>query len=190
MSSVSLARNFARTPRHIVRHVSNKPSTSPPSFSLPPQKLRALISLYHESEGFITPENLDARIDLAFTDFESSSSVHKTHAGQLEMRSALSDRRRLPRYGAPEDSARLLSGSVLDDRKARVDGVFDALYGTWNAKRPGLELLQDTWGQVEQQLKDAKQEDLEERALRNGQGEPGERPEAAGRGEERREPGP
>ncbi|KAJ7775109.1 hypothetical protein B0H16DRAFT_85981 [Mycena metata] len=41
---------------------------APPSVHLTSEKMRALVDMYHQSETFVTKENLDAKIDEAFTE--------------------------------------------------------------------------------------------------------------------------
>ena len=74
--SFSVVRNAVRLPGSVQRWsstVASAPSTSKPQPArtrpeqpLPPAKMRALVELYHSSVRFVTPETLDADIDLAF----------------------------------------------------------------------------------------------------------------------------
>jgi len=52
--------------RVLRRHASTSASKKPDPSKLTDDKMRALISLYHQSETFITPENLSDRIDQVF----------------------------------------------------------------------------------------------------------------------------
>jgi hypothetical protein len=133
------------------------PQTPPRDFVLPPQKLRALVSLYHQSKTFITPENLDEAIDRAFV---QPSSVRVYEGRRLvdwpSLRLEVKERDRLPKFGLPETLNSVLSmyeAGYHEERERRVERVFDAMYGTWETDKPGLELLQDTWVDVEQRLK-------------------------------------
>ncbi|KAI0303127.1 hypothetical protein BC826DRAFT_869711, partial [Russula brevipes] len=126
---------------------------------LPPKKLRALVALYHQSESFITAENLDEAIDRAF----STQSTLRVLLGNRRidwpsLRLEVKERERLHKFGLPEtlDSALRLyeAGFESEERERRVEQAFDALYGTWRTDRPGLELLQDTWEDVEERLKE------------------------------------
>ncbi|KAJ7068064.1 hypothetical protein C8F01DRAFT_1364477, partial [Mycena amicta] len=56
MFSRTLSRAFS------VGNVVRTPQTT----NLPPEKLRALISIYHQAQSFVTRENLEAKIDEAF----------------------------------------------------------------------------------------------------------------------------
>ena len=149
----SVARRVARRPTPLVRHVSSK-QTPPPGFALPPQKLRALVDLYHQSKSFITPENLDEAIDHAFLDVPGITAFSRERTKDWPtIRLEAKERQRLSKFGLPET----LNSSLdmgYEDREARVEQVFDAMYGTWETNKPGLGLLQDTWEDVEQRLKE------------------------------------
>jgi hypothetical protein len=152
----SIARRVARRPTPLVRHVSSK-QTPPPGFALPPQKLRALVDLYHRSKSFITPEILDEAIDHAFLDVPGISSFGGQRVKDWpSLRLEAKERERLSKFGLPETLNSSLSTYDMghEERETRVEQVFDAMYGTWETNKPGLELLQDTWEDVEQRLKE------------------------------------
>ncbi len=136
---------------------SNPNSQTPPrDFVLPPKKLRALVSLYHQSKSFITPENLDEAIDRAFTEPPSVRVFgNRRLVDWPSLRLEVKDRERLPKFGFPETLNSVLSMYELgyyEEREKRVEQVFDAMYGTSEMDKPGLELLQDTWVDVEHRL--------------------------------------
>lgn len=66
-------------------------------------------------------------------------------------------RERTSKFGLPEtlDSESVLSvyEAKYEEREGRVEQVFDAMYGTVEMNKPGLELLRDTWEDVEKRLK-------------------------------------
>lgn len=79
------------------------------------------------------------------------------------LRLEVKDRDRLSKFGLPETLDSVLSMYEVgyhEERERRVEQVFDAMYGTLDTDKPGLELLQDTWVDVEQRLKG--EEDSEE----------------------------
>ena len=151
----SIARRVARQPTPLVRHVSSK-QTPPPGFALPPKKLRALVALYHQSKSFITPENLDEAIDRAFLDVPGMRAFGQQTMHWPALRLEVKERERLSKFGLPETLSSSLSMYVAghEDRERRVEEVFDAMYGTWKTNKPGLELAQDTWEDVEQRLRE------------------------------------
>lgn len=142
----------------------SKPNPSSPGsgFALPPQKLRALVSLYHQSQSFITSEEkLDEAIDRAFA---AAGSARVFGARRTldwpDLRLEVKERERMSKFGLPETLGSALSfyESGSEEREGRVEQVFDAMYGTWQTDKPGLELLQDTWEDVEERLKGERDE--------------------------------
>ena len=141
----------------MARHVSSKPNpqTPPPGgFALPPQKLRALVTLYHQSKSFVTPEKLDEAIDRAFLEVPVMRAFGHRKLDWPSLRLEVKEREQLSKFGLPETLSSTLSTyeTGYEEREGRIEQVFDAMYGTWQTNKPGLELLQDTWEDVEQRL--------------------------------------
>ncbi|KAH9077455.1 hypothetical protein EDB83DRAFT_2350113 [Lactarius deliciosus] len=151
--------SVARRATPLVRHVSSKLNlqTPPPGgFALPPKKLRALVTLYHQSKSFITPENLDESIDRAFLEVHGTRTFGHRKLDWPSLRLEVKERKRLSKFGLTETLTSTLGmyEAGYEERETRVEQVFDAMYGTWQTNKPGLELLQDTWEDVEQRLKE------------------------------------
>lgn len=151
------------------------PSKTQPlaGFALPPSKLRALVALYHQSQSFVTTsEKLDEAIDRAFADGTGGGGgvrafgvvAARRPLDWPDLRLEVKERERLSKFGLPETlgSALSLYEAGCEEREGRVERVFDAMYGTWQTDRPGLELLQDTWEDVEERLKGVEEEEEEE----------------------------
>jgi hypothetical protein len=144
---------------------SSKPNPSkalpPPGFALPAQKLRALVALYHQSQSFVTPEKLDEAIDRAFADVTNLRVFRPRRLDWPDLRLEVKERERLSRFGLPETlgSALSLYEAGCEEREGRVEQVFDAMYGTCQTDKPGLELLRDTWEDVEERLKGERDEE-------------------------------
>jgi len=139
--------------------VSSKPpnpQTPPPGFALPPKKLRALVSLYHQSKSFVTLENLDESIDRAFLDVPGMHAFGNRILDWPSLRLEVKERELQSKFGLPETINSTLSmfEAGYEEREGRIEQVFDAMYGTWQVNKPGFELLQDTWEDVEQRLKE------------------------------------
>ncbi|KAI0301816.1 hypothetical protein B0F90DRAFT_250355 [Multifurca ochricompacta] len=153
----TIARSVACRVIPLARHMSSKPNaqTPLPNFALPPKKLRALVSLYHQSNSFITPENLDEEIDRAFLEVPAMRTFGNRRVDWPSLRLEVKERKQLSKFGLPEtlNSALSMYEAGYEEREKRVEQVFDAMYGTWQTNKPGLELLQDTWEGVEQRLK-------------------------------------
>ena len=69
-------------------------SSNEPNSNLPDAKLRLLISLYHQSGEFVTPENLDDKFNQAFIGLKASTDRHAFNYHSLEQ--AMEGRRSLP----------------------------------------------------------------------------------------------
>ncbi|KAF9008703.1 hypothetical protein BDQ17DRAFT_1197550, partial [Cyathus striatus] len=140
----------------IIRRASSKVANGAKGApSLPDVKLRALISLYHQSENFITPENLNQKIEEAFlpdamNELETSSCVPKITIDELWEQAE--SRRDAPKT-AIWDSSLIDPGSStsMDGHMwsnwtpKREAKVIEALYGVdmsqGGVRQPGLEIL-------------------------------------------------
>ncbi|KAK7695651.1 hypothetical protein QCA50_000287 [Cerrena zonata] len=119
---------------------SNATTSTPlPKPTLPPQKLRALVSLYHKSDKFITPETLDAEIDKEFQ--EDIFHGAYTEYPYSRLREDLDKIRREPQVGRSGLSANTDSEKWSDRSSRRQKQVKTALYGMEDDRRAGLEVL-------------------------------------------------
>jgi hypothetical protein len=123
---------------------------------LPPEKLRALISLYHQSDTFITQENLLDKINEALIPQNKDYSTRQTMPGIEKMYEALAERRKFSKVGPPLEvtgapaavgiSSSSPNGTWSSGRHARERRVIEALYGVDMSNpekvKPGLELLE------------------------------------------------
>jgi len=135
--------------------------------SLPPAKMRALISLYHQTQTFITPDNLSERIDAALTDNELTNMYNNPTTRLEDLRNMVRDRRVLERFTEPEDAYTMpemrfgTMGPAWEETKAlRERRVVQALYGADAYGTPGLEVLEESAERIQQSLA----EDLEQLA--------------------------
>ncbi|KIL69134.1 hypothetical protein M378DRAFT_157353 [Amanita muscaria Koide BX008] len=165
------------------RHASStaqarSPKAAPAGGTLPPQKLRALISIYHQADTFITPENLSRRIDEAFIpslrddkslslDMFPSSMAHFRELGMIvpnQLRDALEEQRKAPKVMEPDkdvgspgiyDSRN--TGTWSGERKGRERKVMEALYGVEGVGSvevlPGLDVLLEERERMEKDIK-------------------------------------
>jgi len=124
--------------------------------------MRALISLYHQSESFITPENLSDRIDSAFTTSNDPLTRVFNPSSRLDdLRNLVKERRLQARFaesGPAETGRRLLRTSTMgsdweESNAAREQKVVDALHGVDGGK-PGLEVLEESTERVQQNVTD------------------------------------
>ncbi|KAF5387797.1 hypothetical protein D9615_000187 [Tricholomella constricta] len=112
------------------RHASAKATKSKPKRTLPDEKLRALIALYHQTDTFITPENLSQRIDEAFLS-SSEAHVKKYIPTVKDLQSALAVQRKAPKISEWDQE-------TLRDRN--VDEIYNPSYMNWSGVKTGREL--------------------------------------------------
>lgn len=140
-----------QTPFRIACRRASSAATTRPPLQLPDKKMHALVSLYHQTETFVTTENLSQKIDEAFLGPKSQSDMNVYKAYE-----ALKGRRDFeqsqPEYWEWEKDAPVVvrtgdvwSASNISLREARV---MEALYGvdTSNARQvrmPGLEAVRN-----------------------------------------------
>lgn len=58
--------------------------------------------------------------------------------------------RQAAKFGRPDGER---PSVTRDEKTKRIEQVFQALYGTEAARRPGLEILQERWAEVQERLK-------------------------------------
>lgn len=155
------------------RHNSSAASASSAAaaarkLGLPPEKLRALISLYHESGSFITKENLDDHIDKEFGKLGIGQfDGRPTERYKLDLDRELAERRREPRFGS---KVRMADGSGYStlrrrrwssgDETEREKRVYAALFGTdmQETRKPGLEILREEQERIEREFREEEAE--------------------------------
>ncbi|EGO01721.1 hypothetical protein SERLA73DRAFT_177174 [Serpula lacrymans var. lacrymans S7.3] len=120
-------------------------------------KMRSLVSLYHQSETFITPENLSEVIDDVFVRRHSpTSNLHKEHT-LVDLMMVAKTRRAQPKYFfGYESQSTIDTGSMgpgWDESKTdRRDRIREALLGTDSKQRPSWSVLKEEAKRVEEQL--------------------------------------
>ena len=166
LSAIVRRKQLPRTP--LIRHNSTflsspSPSTSSPPTpapesktsptQLPPEKMRALISLYHQSKDFVSPNNLSDKIDEVFAkDFYANNT---SFAGYWTLVGRMGKRRDSPVVEDPQTKELVqLQRWSASPTAGREQMVIDALYGV-NEDQPGLETLLDE----EERIREAAKED-------------------------------
>lgn len=143
----------------VKRHVSSKPRKVASHRTLPTPKMRALISLYHQAETFVTPENLSQRIDEAF--FPHDYTQIRTTVHLKDLSNALTEQRAAPKISEWDlEATRSVAEGVEDGtwssiKAARELKVIEALYGVEAKKSilPGLEVLEESAGDIQRILR-------------------------------------
>lgn len=72
----------------------------------------------------------------------------------FDLLNQVKNKRLAQKFGRPEGDRPLM---VKDERSRRVEQVFQALYGTEASRKPGLEILQERWAEVQERLKQEKE---------------------------------
>lgn len=130
----------------LIRHSSTK--TAAPH-ALSPEKMRALISLYHQTDTFITPENLSERIDEAFTGETREETLMSQQPGIDTLNTFYKQMKIAPKFTERDREKRNFgdgtwSSSAYSRREWKV---IEALYGVDASGNlepmPGFETLEE-----------------------------------------------
>ncbi|KAJ7095167.1 hypothetical protein B0H15DRAFT_775462 [Mycena belliarum] len=160
-------------------NVPRAPEHSSPSVTLPPEKMRALIAMYHQTETFVTRENLEAKIDEAFTGPAPLALNDGRNLTLKQLENLLSERKNVPTVTewtpqtmstpprhAGSENAREMTGLWSSGSRVRDSKVVEALYGveTLGLDRalPGLETLEDYAATLEQSAQEERDGDYDE----------------------------
>ena len=149
--------------------------------TLPTPKMRALISLYHQADSWVTPENLLQKIDEAFVQSESlalSTRREESMVSVADMKNFISLRRHAPEMAQWDSSSSSWADSAISQwsesgKNKRDLKVLEALYGVTafdhssinlsHAFLPGLEVLQESASSAIQDHEDDREaEDLQD----------------------------
>jgi hypothetical protein len=151
MSLSTVIQRRAHPAGFIRRHVSTKAAKS--YNTLPSAKMRALISLYHQSDSFITPENLSQRIDDAFVPQKLSSRLDRRNVTLQDLKGVLDAQRKAPKVSDWDQEAAVSRqytdtsnmGQWSSLKTSRELKVIEALYGvdTTHPQKilPGLDVV-------------------------------------------------
>ncbi|KAL6306656.1 hypothetical protein BKA93DRAFT_711599, partial [Sparassis latifolia] len=128
---------------------------------LPRKKLRALVSLYHQSDSFITPETLSKAIDDAFI-YKTDSTLLSHEQSYWELEVALRLRQQLPSIGDADislvDSGRRSRPSESgvgwsSQRTIRENQAVRALFGVEDYAKPGADVLLEEAERIQEFIK-------------------------------------
>ncbi|KAJ7507529.1 hypothetical protein B0H11DRAFT_128529 [Mycena galericulata] len=156
---------WSTTRRNATRAFSSAANVvrEPHSVNLSPEKMRALIAMYHQAETFVTRENLETKIDEAFTQHINDLAIDRTSLSLRDFEDLLSRREEAPTVSewnaGPatfRPMATLEGGSEKGGGKmsmwshlgvSRDSKVIEALYGVETlgsgVALPGLDALED-----------------------------------------------
>lgn len=145
----------------VKRHVSSQSTRPQQPTALSPTKMRALVSLYHQSETFITPETLDARIDNAFLYIPEQMAVgdagNHAYRSYVELEGTEKLREKIPRISEYIPSSYHVERSSpqqpwSDFQNPRERAVFEAMYGTLEQTKPGWEILEESAERIQDEI--------------------------------------
>ncbi|KAI9574913.1 hypothetical protein HD554DRAFT_125082 [Boletus coccyginus] len=144
---------------HSLEFACRRSISSKAKFQSPHDKrMEALVSLYHQSNTFITPENLSAVIDQAFTQPLNIAEDQKKHsfAELFKMKQHLKESSKFF-LGRDDGSSSTHSSESMgpgwtESRSKRVDRVYRALMGTQRDGRPSWLALKENSERVKSQL--------------------------------------
>jgi hypothetical protein len=144
-------------------------SSNSPSVHLSPEKMRALIAMYHQTETFVTPDNLEEKINEAFTGRGPDFTQERQTLSLRDFETILSDRKTAPtvtEWNSRSDatftgpSTQNGGDTIWSDADFRVRDlkVIEALYGVETLgvgkALPGLETLEDNADNFETSAKE------------------------------------
>lgn len=174
--SASLVRSSLRKTVRLQRWSSSTASTSAtpsiprapaptnPEISLPPEKMRALVDLYHSTSTFITEETLDAHIDVAFLVAPKlQHGSFERDMSRQELVARLNQRQAQPKLGSTDKLVHGGEGSAWSiQMSAREGKLVEALFGATKG-RPGLEAVEEEAERIKQEKREQGKGEQEQR---------------------------
>lgn len=134
------------------RNVSRKAKLQSPH----DKRMEALVSLYHQSNTFVTPENLSAVIDQAFTQPLNIAEDQRKHSfaelSQMKTHHRESPKFFLGRDDCSSSSSESMGPGWTESKSRRVDQVYRALMGTQKDGRPSWLALKENSERVKSQI--------------------------------------
>ncbi|KAJ3729082.1 hypothetical protein DFJ43DRAFT_502703 [Lentinula guzmanii] len=177
LSTGSPLRQSVSCSSRVFRRYSSQKGKQPAPHALSQQKMRALISLYHQSNTFITPENLSERIDQAFTMKKKGDLAFGPLKAGVDTLSHFYTQAKLAPKFSEWDREKMRFGDGVWSKAAhsrREWKVIEALYGVDASglldPMPGLEVLDEgEEAKIGLPLQEVIMEDdvIDERTLRN-----------------------
>jgi hypothetical protein len=134
--------------------------------------MRALISLYHQTESFITPANLSDVIDEVFIyKRDTPTAIYgRFDQRRSELERELKERSALPRVGDGKNMQRPTyigeTGPTVQfsqNEELREVQVMYALYGIEDQGQPGYEVLEEEHERIQKHLKEDRESKVQTR---------------------------
>jgi hypothetical protein len=131
--------------------------------------MRALVSLYHQCDSFITPENLSQKIDEAFVPQSNiiNGSPNFEQRSYAELRRLVVEREQQPRHvftkgGKPSSVALrvLLASSSPNSEQQRTARATEALLGVGTDGRPLWTAVKKDAQKIKEELREDRQQGI------------------------------
>lgn len=129
--------------------------------------MRALVSLYHQCDTFVTPENLSQRIDEAFVSQKNqvTSTRDVDRRSFAELKSLVAQREQEPRHFfgkgtklSPTVIKTTLASSSPNSDQQRTARAMEALVGVSRDGKPLWTAVQENASKIEKQLQEDQQQ--------------------------------
>ncbi|KAG1762315.1 hypothetical protein EDD22DRAFT_892800 [Suillus occidentalis] len=130
-------------------------------------RMRALVSLYHQCDTFVTPENLSQRIDEAFVSqkLNVTSNRDVDRRSFAELKSLVAEREQEPRHFfgkgvklSPTIIKSTLASSSPNSDPQRTARAMEALVGVSRGGKPLWTAVQENASKIEKQLQEDQQQ--------------------------------
>lgn len=162
--SLTAAIRHSLNPTRLIRRYTSSRARDPTAVA--PDRMRALVELYHQTESFITHENLSKRIDDAFLG-TTDSPVLSTYSDETRrmLERKMRDKQRKPRLAGVElDNAYSPGQEWSSSERSRSGALRAALEGSSEtfSSLPGLAMLEEESERIQGSIQEDKEmEDAE-----------------------------
>jgi hypothetical protein len=131
--------------------------------------MRALVSLYHQCDTFVTPENLSQRIDEAFVPQKNNVNTTSNYDKRsfAELKRLVAERGQEPRHffgkgikPSPTGLKISLASSSPNNDQQRTARAMEALVGVSRDGKPLWTAVQENASKIEKQLQEDQRQDV------------------------------
>ncbi|KAI0751398.1 hypothetical protein C8Q80DRAFT_1268641 [Daedaleopsis nitida] len=167
-------RTSSRAPFSTSSPASSSTSSSPllklkviSKATLPEEKMRKLVNLYHQTEEFITEKTLSQEIDKAFVERAFTVRATQAETPYPSLEAELAFQKSLPKFGhvmdvRPRQKTESNGAQTLDwseHMHPREREVMATLYGVVGKGVPGYDVLKDGYEEVKAELEAEKEQE-------------------------------
>ncbi|KAG1892707.1 hypothetical protein F4604DRAFT_48348 [Suillus subluteus] len=132
-------------------------------------RMRALVSLYHQCDTFVTPENLSQKIDEAFVPQRNNVNFNSNMEKRsfAELKRLVAEREEEPRHffgkgvkPSPAGLRAALASSSPNSDQQRTARAMEALVGVSRDGKPLWTAVQENASKIEKQLQEDQRQDV------------------------------